>query len=311
MLEPSKKDQNLVKQSRLDDLIALNILSYQTIRKVRRFTNNLVETIFKSNNPKRYYTQIELKLIKDYGKMFKEYKPVLVDILNTADLEEKYLVEQTLGGALDWKKIKPYKKLPETRPFAITNRILKQKSILKRNKKLANRVTKIIKQSVDKGRSIDLTTRLLDIEFGFRNRQGKTTKKALKAIKEGRLAHTNGHIYQTYRIARTESMRMVSIASNNIYDQVPDETKRLKMISQIDSRTRAQSIAMNNQISRKDGKFLYPDGNYYRHGEAPARYSINDRETTITVFLRDKKVDNIKYKNFKDYKRRRLDDLYI
>ena len=87
-------------------------------------------------------------------------------------------------------------------------------SILKRSKRLAFRTTGIIKKSIDKGFSIQKTTKLLDIEFGFRDRQGKTTRKTLKLLKTGRLTRTNGHIYQTYRIARTESMRMASIQSN-------------------------------------------------------------------------------------------------
>ena len=65
---------------------------------------------------------------------------------------------------------------------------------------------------------------------------------------------------------------------------------RLKLISTIDGRERSQSALMNGYISNSMGMFLYPDGKYYRLGTAPARYSINDRETQVIVFLDSNEV---------------------
>ena len=42
---------------------------------------------------------------------------------------------------------------------------------------------------------------------------------------------------------------------------------------------------MHGQISDKRGRFKYPDGVYYRLGEQPKQWVINDRETTAVVFL--------------------------
>ena len=119
------------------------------------------------------------------------------------------------------------------------------------------------------------------------------TDKSKKLIESGKFAHRNGSIYETYRIARTEVMRMNAFAK---YDQFLDLRKqygdkvRLKLISTIDGRERAQSALMNNYISNPMGMFLYPDGKYYRLGTAPARYAINDRETQVIVFLNNREV---------------------
>ena len=106
--------------------------------------------------------------------------------------------------------------------------------------------------------------------MGFRDAQGRLTDKSKKLIESGKFAHRNGSIYETYRIARTEVMRMNAFAK---YDQFLELRKkypnvRLKLLATIDDRTRPQSINMNNQISNPMGLFLYPPpnqkgGNYH------------------------------------------------
>lgn len=138
--------------------------------------------------------------------------------------------------------------------------------------------------------------------MGFRDSQGRLTDKAKELIKSGRFSHKNGHIYQTYRIARTEVMRMNAFST---YEQFLETKKqypnaRLKLIAHIDNRTRPQSINMNGQISTATGLFLYPDGKYYRLGTAPAQWCINDRETQTIVFLDNIKEQSQEFSNFND-----------
>lgn len=293
MLKPTKKDQKEVKKKEIERIALMNIIAFQSISIVRKFIRSKLLKIFSLKVPSFELRKIEKAIIIKYSKMFKNIEKSIVNSYNKASIESKFLIEKTLGQKLDFLKIDNLKKLPTTKDFKITNRILNTKSILKRSRRLALRTTKIIKNSIDKGFSIQKTTKLLDIEFGFRDRQGKTTMKTLKLLKEGKLTRTNGHIYQTYRIARTESMRMASIQSNdrfkNLIKRKDFKDTRLQMISILDKRTRPQSIQMNNQVSNKKGQFKYPDGIFYMHGLAPAKWSINDRETTIIIFLRDKK----------------------
>ena len=138
----------------------------------------------------------------------------------------------------------------------------------------------------------------VDIVMGFRDVQGRLTDKSKKLIEAGKFTHRNGSIYETYRIARTETMRMNAFAK---YDQFDDLRKRypnarLKLIATIDGRERTQSREMNKQISNANGEFLYPDAKYYRLGTAPAQWSINDRETCVIVFLTDKEAKENKEK---------------
>ena len=128
--------------------------------------------------------------------------------------------------------------------------------------------------------------------MGFRDAQGKITDKSKALIEAGKFTHRNGSIYETYRIARTEVMRMNAFAK---YDQFEELRKRypnarLKLIATLDDRTRPQSREMNGQISNAKGEFLYPDAKYYRLGTAPAQWCINDRETCTIVFLDNKEV---------------------
>ena len=79
------------------------------------------------------------------------------------------------------------------------------------------------------------------------------------------------------------------------YDQFKDLKKefnncRLRLKAVIDGRERAQSKAMDGFISDEKGAFIYPDGKYYKLGTAPARWSINDRETSYFVFLNENEI---------------------
>lgn len=87
-------------------------------------------------------------------------------------------------------------------------------------------------------------------------------------------------------------MRMNAFAKYDTFLELKKQypNVRLKLKATLDGRERPQSALMNNYISNPMGMFLYPDGKYYRLGTAPARYSINDRETQVIVFLDRKEV---------------------
>ncbi|PNX49885.1 MAG: hypothetical protein BV457_00160 [Thermoplasmata archaeon M9B1D] len=284
MLTPKKKEQKEIRKKEIERIALINILSFKTISEIRR----LIRKRLKPNMSKIQIRQIEKIIISKYFNMFKKIKKSILNSYNQSSIESKFLIENTLKRKLTFLKIDNLKKFPTTYEFRITNHILSNKSILKRSKNLALRTTKIIENSLDKGFSIEKTTKLLDIEFGFRDRHGKITRKTLNLLKEGKLTRTNGHIYRTYRIARTESMRMASLQQYKRFEELKANgfgNVRIQMISTLDNRTRPQSIQMNKQISTKNGTFKYPNGQFYKHGLAPAKWSINDRETTIIIFL--------------------------
>lgn len=303
MLRPSDLKINEVRKREIDRIAKLNRVSVDVIGKVRKKVSDIIRQAAKSQSRERYYKEIERYLEANYGKMYERYKEEILNSLNESGIEQRYLIETALGQRINWKKNNLYQTLPNTAPFKYTRHVLSNRAVSIRNKRLAKRVTKQIAEGFDRGESIANIQKRLDIEFGYRDKAGRITQKARNLIKQGKFAHANGHIYQTYRIARTETMRMANIQAKQAYQDLDMPDKRLQMLAVIDSRTRQQSIEMNGQISREDGKFKYPNGFYYFHGEAPARWSINDRETTVTIFLTDKKQGNYNPESVEDYKR--------
>ena len=299
--EPTKKQVQEVKDRELKRLSQINSQNFQDIYEARNYTNSKVEYILAGST--LWYKKIEKKLTDTYKNLFNRTRDELVNSYNLSNKETMYLSESALGSTIKWNKQRVYKQLPRTQEFNVTNRILNEKAISVRSKKMAKEITTLIEQSNKKGYSVEKTTKLLDIKFGYRNKDGKINRKALKLLKAGRISHTNGHFYTTYRIARTESMRMSSISNNLLADELrlKGYDNRLKMLSKIDSRTREQSIEMNGDISTPNFTFKYPNGQFYKHGLAPAKYSINDRETTHTVFANNDKENSRLYTDFNDF----------
>lgn len=283
MKEPSEKDIKKEKQSELDKIAETNakcVTGYQVIRNT--VFNNITDGDLTKMN----------KYVKaEYGKVYTGLKGMIIDALNDAKDKNVKLVEKLLDESLP--PARHYEVLPKTAPFKYTNRVFTEKSVSVRSQKAADAITKIIADGRNEGLAIKDIQKKVDIVMGFRDAQGRLTDKSKKLIESGKFTHRNGSIYETYRIARTEVMRMNAFAK---YDQFLDLRKRygdkvrLKLISTIDGRERSQSALMNGYISNPMGMFLYPDGKYYRLGTAPARYAINDRETQIIVFLNDKEV---------------------
>lgn len=274
MLEPSEKD---IKDKQKADYEAIALIMATSISYIDEVRKRIVRSLNLERNP-AYYQAVDRVIQEQYGKMFSNMKTELLQKLNDSKMERQ-IVEKTLQKPFKWK-ITTYKDFP--RELVWTKRILSSKSILKRSRVLSKRVVDILKDSADK--TIAETTKLIEIELGYRNANGVLNKPILEAIKKGKMSFTNGHIYQAYRIARTEMMRISHFKNYEVYDQLDIKNKRLKLLSIIDGRERQQSFEMNGQISDKQGRFNYY-GAWYRLGFQPAQYAINDRETTLIVFI--------------------------
>lgn len=308
MIEPQKNWQILVRRAEADRIGEMNGQAFAVIAGINGYIRRWLTVYFNASptQQRRLLKGLDAHTINEYQKLLRTYKQDIINSLNESSIEQRFLVANTLGREPNIKPFPFYDKLPLTDDFKITRRILSERSITLRSRKLSNRISKLIKKANGEGKSITATTKLIEIELGLRDRRGgKLTKRAKELLRSGKFARSNGHFYDFYRIARTETMRMASIQSNNQFKELvkSGEDARLKMVSVIDSRTRPQSVEMNGQISRKDGKFKYPNGFYYQHGEAPVRWTANDRESSITIFLDDEPQGDKVYKSIAGYKR--------
>ena len=284
MLEPSENDIKKEKQSELDMIANANakcVAGYQIIRQ--HIFDNLEKAEIEAMN--KYITV-------EYGKIYGGLKQLIIDGLNEAKIKNVEVVEKLLD--LNLRKPKLYKTLPKTPAFKYTNAVFTKKSVSVRSKKAADTITKIIADGRNEGLALVDIQKKIDVVMGFRDKRGVITKKAKALIESGKFTHRNGSIYETYRIVNTELARMNAIAK---YEQLKDLNKefdncRLKLKAIIDGRERPQSRAMNDFISDSKGRFIYPDGKYYHLGSAPARWSINDRESSYFVFLNDNEIKN-------------------
>jgi len=284
MLEPSENDIKKEKQSELDMIANANakcVAGYQIIRQ--HIFDNLEKAEIEAMNK---YIKVE------YGKIYGNLKQLIIDGLNEAKVKNVEVVEKLLD--LNLRKPKLYKTLPKTPAFKYTNAVFTKKSVSVRSKKAADAITKIISDGRNEGLALVDIQKKIDVVMGFRDKRGVITKKAKALIESGKFTHRNGSIYETYRIVNTELARMNAIAK---YEQLKDLNKefnncRLKLKAIIDGRERPQSRAMNGFISDSKGRFIYPDGKYYHLGSAPARWSINDRESSYFVFLNDNEIKN-------------------
>lgn len=282
MKQPSEKDIKALRKKYYTWIAEAQAKCITDFQGVRNYVFSQLSDL--KNGDKELYRALEAYIITEYNRMFLGLKTDITNAYNQAGIVETEFVEKTAGTRLNFEPAL-VAVLPQTRPFEITNRILKEKSLLKRCTKMANQVTQAIADSFANGSSIQAVQKKIDIIMGFRNKDGRINEKAKALIAQGKFSHRNGHIYETYRIARTETMRMAHIRQYEIFEGIERDDKRLKLYAVLDSRTRWQSAAMHGQISDKRGRFKYPDGVYYRLGEQPKQWVINDRETTAVVFL--------------------------
>ena len=284
MKEPSDKDIKKEKQSELDKIAETNakcVVGYQIIRN--KIFNNISDGDLTKMN----------KYIKaEYGKVYAGLKGMIIDALNEAKDKNVKLVEKLLDESLP--PARHYKVLPKTPAFKYTNRVFTEKSVSVRSQKAADSITKIIADGRNEGLAIADIQKKIDIVMGFRDAQGRITDKSKKLIEAGKFTHRNGSIYETYRIARTETMRMNAFAKRDMFEEMKNKYKniRMKLKATIDGRERTQSRVMDGFISTANGLYMYPDGKYYKLGTAPAQWCINDRETQYIVFLNDEELKN-------------------
>lgn len=290
MKEPSERDIKKEKQSELDKIADVNakcVAEYQAIRKTV-YNYISVGDLDKMN-----------KYIKaEYGKVYTGLKGMIIDALNDAKDKNVKLVEKLLDEKLP--PAKHYKVLPKTPAYKWTNRVFTEKSVNVRSKKAADAITKIIADGRNEGLALPAIQKKIDIFMGFRDAQGRYTDKTKKLIELGKFTHRNGSIYETYRIARTEVMRMNAFAKYDMFEEMKSRysNMRLKLKATFDRlpngkwRSREQSRAMDGFVSTANGMYMYPDGKYYRLGTAPARWCINDREEQYIVILNDDDLKN-------------------
>lgn len=281
MKQPSDRDIKALRRKYNELIAQAQTKCIGDFQAVRDYVFNQLSNLKENDS---LYQVLETYIINRYNSMFLQLKTDIVENFNQAGIIETNFAENTIGERLRFEPAL-VAVLPESKPFKITNRILAEKSVLKRSRIMANQVTQAIADSFANGSSIQAVQRKIDIIMGFRNKDGRINEKAKALITQGKFSHRNGHIYETYRIARTETMRLAHIRQYEIFEGIERDDKRLKLYAVLDSRTRWQSAAMHGQISDKKGRFKYPDGVYYRLGEQPKQWAINDRETTAVVFL--------------------------
>lgn len=150
------------------------------------------------------------------------------------------------------------------------------------------RLNATLYDSLQRGISVNKAAIEVDKVFGFRDSTGKlivqkvqltnkTTTRLLSVPK-------SGEIYNSIRIARTEIISMHNLATVDAMQYAKDlgiDTRLQLLAYTADGRARPQSAQMDGDISDKQGRFRYPDGNWYFLGQQPAQWRINDRETTI------------------------------
>jgi SPP1 gp7 family putative phage head morphogenesis protein len=85
------------------------------------------------------------------------------------------------------------------------------------------------------------------------------------------------------KILRTELSRIAEDGKRLQMKEFKDKgaVTRFKWVATLDNRTRKQSAQMDGNYSNEEGKFLFPDGNWYFPGHSKAEWDINDRCTVI------------------------------
>ncbi len=284
MKEPSKKDLEEIKKQEDKRIAEMYAATLIVIAKVQDKAKDVIKKIESARNADKHYKELEQFTKKNYTKMFKDMRSSIVDSLNQSGVEQRALVEKTLGQAQKWDVVL-WKTLPKTPAFKITNKILNDKAILIRSQDWADRITKIIAEGYDKGYPITKINKMVDIELGFKDIEGKLTPKGLEQLKKGQKVVKNGQLYRTARMVRTESQRMARIQTFEVFKALDYDNKRLKYYGTSDKRSRPNSVSMNGQISDKNAKFLFPDGGRYTMFASPSQYSINCRCSASTVFI--------------------------
>lgn len=117
----------------------------------------------------------------------------------------------------------------------------------------------------------------VDKFLGFRDASGKLLTGAIDK---------GGMTYKSMRVIRTELARSFAQGAQQEFEVAKSKgiKTRLMLVATLDDRTRPQSAKMDGKMSNDEGKFQYPDGNwYFPHQTGHPEWDINDRETTIQI----------------------------
>ena len=146
-----------------------------------------------------------------------------------------------------------------------------------------NQLYTIIVSGVEEGLSLPNINKKIDIALGYRD---SVTGKIIDHIdpKTGEKLY-KGQQYKTMRILRTEVSRMRATAETDQWiNQQPIVESKMQLQSVLDNRTRKQSVQVDGRYANEEGKFLYPnDEYYYAKRTGVARWDINDREQVLTL----------------------------
>ncbi len=270
-----------IQQKQNKNLSDTELLAFAYIISVRKGILNKLKRILETKPSIR---NILLKrLLKQNSILLSSmYNPVNSGIINSYNIASiGYSKQFSIAPSI-------IRSIPNEKAFEITNRYLKKSAIVRRGLINSKDLNKIIKKGSIKGWGYDRTAKEIEFKLGYINGKGQLTKGIGK----------NGIHYQTTRIARQETRRANGIAQ---YDSLVEANKtkirRLQLKARIIATSRNQSITMNNQKDGEPygshgggkynpayaGKFQYPDGGWYVFGQAPVRWSINDREYVINA----------------------------
>ena len=142
-------------------------------------------------------------------------------------------------------------------------------------------INKEIEIALARGDGASELSKKIDQILGFRDRDGNIIKSGLRK---------KGQTYKSLRIARTELMRTLTDGRLMQFEETRGQLagegieSKLQLVSTLDTRTRTQSARMDGQYSDSEGRFKYPDGQwYFPHNTGNPAWDVNDREAVIQV----------------------------
>ncbi len=169
----------------------------------------------------------------------------------------------------------------------------------KRLKQIAD-IMRVVELGIANGDTlIDIGVRADQI-LGLRDVDGK--------LLDGVVAKA-GMTYDSLRIIRTELGRSYADAQQQIFEEAKDQGLNIRYmyVATMDNRTRRQSAKMDGQISDEQGRFQYPDGNwYYIHNTGHPEWDINDRCDTVPILddgvgVRKQGAGVVPYQTFEEW----------
>lgn len=273
-------------QEERDSLILAEIvLIYNAIREISH--REAMRVVNKAGENKQFFTpvgkqetfakQLNKKLRPEYLKRDSFIKKVYAEEYRTSYFMSKYAIENQ-GIAKGYRFTLPRytkKQFREALDYPLSKLINTAKMQTGRTIDI-NQVFNTIVSGVQQGKSLPNINKQIDIDLGYRDSSGKwITDKTLR----------KGQQYKTQRILRTEIGRIRSDAKITQWvNQQSVVPSKLQLVATRDSRVRRQSIQVDGEIANSEGKFRYPDGNYYfpRHTGRP-EWDIQDREEVIPL----------------------------